>query len=177
MSLEANDAAVWSALSEAARALSVHADWYGIACNTLNHYADRLDGLGLPARLVSMVDVARTHLATHGIRRVALLGAQPVTELGPWSAYRTLAHDVAVEVPDDPAELHRIIEDVKRRGGRAPDVVARFGRLLDGLASETVLLACTELPLIPIASTRHRLVDVTDLLAEALVERSLAPPP
>ena len=42
------------------------------------------------------------------------------------------------------------------------------------LESDVVLLACTELPLISSINTSKTLVDVTDLVAEALVARSFA---
>jgi aspartate racemase len=175
MELERNDARVWRSLRRTAERMAPHVDHYGIACNTLNHYADRLEALGLPARLVSMGEVAREHLAEQGITRVALLGARPVMDLGPWSAYRTLPQHANVELPADLDELHAIIYEVKRRGGAQPDIVARFARVLAGLQSGVALLACTELPLIPVAADRPRCVDVTDLLALALARRSLVP--
>jgi aspartate racemase len=175
MELQRNDASVWRALRRTAEHMAPHVDHYGIACNTLNHYADRLAALGLPARLVSMGEVAREHLAEHGITRVALLGARPVMDLGPWSGYRELPQHASVELPADPDELHAIIYEVKRRGGTQPDIVAGVARGLAGLQSEVALLACTELPLIPVAAARPRTIDVTDLLALALARRSLAP--
>jgi aspartate racemase len=176
MELERHDVRVWESLQRAAEHMAPHVDHYGIACNTLNHYEDRLAALGLPARLVSMGEVAREYLAEHGITRVALLGARPVMDLGPWSAYRALPRHASVELPADPDELHAIIYEVKRRGGVQPDLVARFTQVLAGLHSEVALLACTELPLIPVCAARPRTVDVTDLLALALARRSLEPP-
>lgn len=177
MELATHDAEVWAAMRRTATALAAHVDHYGIACNTLNHYAEALAGLNLPAQLVSMADVARDYLVEQRLSRVALLGARPVMDLGPWSAYRHLPRTALIEVPADLDALHRIIYDVKHRGGDAPDIVERFGRLLDGLAADTALLACTELPLIPFHSERLRTIDVTDLLALALARRSLTPPP
>lgn len=177
MELERNDSRVWQALRDTAERLAPHVDHYGIACNTLNHYAQRLAALDLPARLVSMGDVAREHLAQHGITRVALLGARPVMDLGPWSAYRALPQHADVELPADLDELHTIIYEVKRRGGTQPDIVERFAGVLAGLQADVALLACTELPLIPVTVQRPRTVDVTDLLALALARRALEPAP
>lgn len=176
MELATHDAKVWETMRRTATALSAHVDHYGIACNTLNHYADALAALGLPAQLVSMADVARDYLIERRLSRVALLAARPVMDLGPWSAYRHLPLTAQVEVPDDLDALHQIIYDVKQHGGDAPDIVERFARLLDGLQADTALLACTELPLIPCESERLRTIDVTDLLALELARRSLSPP-
>jgi aspartate racemase len=177
MELAANDAAVWQAMQGTATALAAQVDYYGIACNTLNHYADALAALHLPARLVSMVDVARDHLVAQGLSRVALLGARPVMEMGPWSAYRTLGRHADVELPADPGALHAVIYDVKHRGAEHPDIAARFDEVLAGLKADVALLACTELPLIRHTRSTPRTVDVTDLLAMELARLSLTPAP
>ena len=84
-----------------------------------------------------------------------------------------LAEAFEVETPKDPGLLHQIIYDVKRLGGTDPTVVAQFQELIGTLESETVLLACTELPLIPCDGTGKDLVDVTRLLARGLVDRAV----
>lgn len=177
MELERNDAEVWRHMATTASRLAQHVDHYAIACNTLNYYAKRLAALQLPAALVSVADVVIEHLKAHRVDRVALLGARPVMDLGPWSPYRPLLEHVEVEVPADVEGLHRIIYDVKRLGGAHADIPERFARVLNGLRSEVVLLACTELPLIPMHGGSRRPIDVTDLLASALAQRSLEAPP
>jgi aspartate racemase len=168
MELERNDALVWPLLAETMRNLDPQVDAYAIACNTLNHYEARLRALPLRSRLISTQDVVRGLVRERGLTKVALLGARPVMEMGPWSAYRDLPQVVQVELPRDADALHEIIYDVKTRGGDAPDIVRRFEAVLEALEAPVVLLACTELPLIPARSARHELVDVTALLAGAL---------
>lgn len=173
MELEKNDPQVWACLERTARAMAPHVDYYAIACNTLNYYQQRLDALELPCRLVSVADVVIDYVRVHDIGRVALLGAKPVTDLGPWSPYRALKGHIAVELPENTQALHELIYDVKAHGGSHRGISARFADILDKLESEVVLLACTELPLIPVTASRHRLIDVTDLLAHALAAKSL----
>lgn len=175
MELETNDAAVWDCLRAAAEKLSQCVDYYAIACNTLNYYQPQLDALQLPAKLVSFSDVVREYLRANGIKHVALLGARPVTDLGPWSHYRSLAAHVDVELPKpaQAAELHQLIYDVKAHGATMPGVAQRFRTILDRLESDIVLLACTELPLIPLATQDKRIVDVTDLVAQKLAHLSM----
>lgn len=172
MELEHNDAAVWACLKQCATDIAQRVDYYAIACNTLNHYQDRLEALGLSARLVSFADVVLATLRQQGIGSVALLGARPVTDLGPWSHYRRLAGHVRIELPrpEQAHALHQLIYDVKAAGGDAPGLRERFAGLLEALESDTVLLACTELPLIPLPPTRKQVVDVTDLVAQRLAE-------
>jgi aspartate racemase len=168
MELERNDALVWPLLADTVRQLDARVDAYAIACNTLNHYEPQLRALPLRSRLVSTQDVLRGLVRERGLAKVALLGARPVMEMGPWSAYRNLPQIVEVELPRDAEALHTIIYDVKARGGDEPDIVQRFEAVLADLDAPVVLLACTELPLIPARSARHELIDVTALLAQAL---------
>ena len=113
-------------------------------------------------------------VARSGVRRLGLLGAAPVTEMGAWSAYRDLAGLVEIETPADRAALQDLIYDVKRLGSADPGLRPRFARIVEAMQADTLLLACTELPLIADFPTSKTLVDVTDLVADALVARSLA---
>lgn len=172
MELEQNDAAVWDCLRGAAQAIAQRVDCYAIACNTLNFYQPRLDALNLPARLISFADVALEYLREQKINRIALLGARPVTDLGAWSHYRQMAGQVEIELPaqQQAEQLHDLIYDIKKSGANTPEIQARFAAILDALEAEVVLLACTELPLIAAEPTRHRLIDVTELVARRLAE-------
>lgn len=172
MDLEANDVAVWPELERVFDDLSAQSDFVAIACNTLNYYERQIRAVPRAAELVSVCDVVEAYLARRGLKRVALLGAAPVTRMDHWSAFHRLSDRFEVEVPADPACLHQIIYDVKRLGGDDPGVVARFDALIGSLESETVLLACTELPLIPCRGGGKDLVDVTRLLARQLVEKA-----
>jgi aspartate racemase len=177
MELERHDAAVWRALQASARFVGGCTEVWGIACNTLNHYADRLEALGLPSRLVPMADAAAAHLRAQGVARVALLGARPVMALGPWSHYRRLAAQIEVEVPRDLDALHQVIYDIKAVGGDNQAIRRAFDALLADLRADVVLLACTELPLIDATRlhTDKRLVDATELLAQALARAAQQP--
>jgi len=170
MELAENDEAVWQCLRRTAKAISQRVDYYAIACNTLNYYQPQLDALGLPATLVSFADAVTAFVRESRIERVALLGARPVTDLGPWSHYRALAAHVGIELPKpaQAAQLHELIYDVKTHGGNVDHIRRRFRGILDTLESDTVLLACTELPLIPAEVTGKQVVDVTDLVAQKL---------
>ena len=173
MELEKNDARVWPCLERIAKSIAPHVDYYAIACNTLNYYEERLAALELPCRLISVADVVIDYLHAHNLKHVALLGSKPVTDLGPWSPYCRLNAHATVELPRNAETLHQLIYDVKTYGGSHTGISERFADILDDLESEAVLLACTELPLISVDPDRHRLVDVTDLLAHTLAAKSL----
>ena len=177
MELERTEAEVWDALKADAQALDGHAAVYAIACNTLNLFADRLHALELRAQLLSFTEVVGEHLARIGAQRVCLLGARPVAELGEWSPYRTLRARFDFEPLSNEATeaLHQLIYDIKWRGAAHPGLRERFAALLAGIEAPVVLLACTELPLVAELPGDGRLVDVTQLVAEALLDRTGVP--
>lgn len=174
MDLAANEAPVWAAMRDTAIRISAQSDAWAIACNTLNWFAPRIADLGLRAEFVSFPRVVADWIATSGLQRLGLLGAAPVTEMGKWSAYRDLAGLIEIETPADRKALQDLIFDIKRLGSDAPGLRPRFARIVESMQAETLLLACTELPLVADISTSKTLVDVTDLVADALVARSLA---
>lgn len=176
MDLAGNDTAVWSAMRDTLDIIAPQVEAYAIACNTLNWYAPRIEELGLAAQLVSFQGVLADWIARSGTRKLALLGAGPVTAMDEWSAYRDLPQLVEVELPGDAGALHRLIEDVKRLGSGDASLRPRLAELVAGLDADTVLLACTELPLIADIETDKQLVDVTDLVADALARRALSAP-
>lgn len=176
MDLARNEAVVWEALKGVAAAISVRVDHWAIACNTLNWFAPRIADLGLPGEFVSFQSVLADFIATSRLTSVGLLGAAPVTEMGAWSAYRGLADLVEIEVPADTAALHALIHDVKRLGSDEPSLRPRLLAIASTMRADTLLLACTELPLIVSETGTKRLIDVTDLVARALAARSLARP-
>ena len=172
MDLEANSQTVWAALERSARTLTAECDVWAIACNTLNYFAPRLEALGLDALLVTPQAAVARRLAASGSRRVGLLGARPVAELGPFSPYLELARELTLDTPTpaDRERLHLLIEEIKLTGRAQRDHADRLGAIIDALpdGSDPVLLACTELPLVELDSDRE-LLDVTALVAEELV--------
>ena len=174
MELERNAEIVWASLRQTVAAMAVQADTFAIACNTLNWFAPQIKAMNLPAEFVGFQSVVADWLQQSGTKKIGILGAAAVTEMGEWSAYRDLVRHAAVEVPANAPALHELIYDVKRLGSADPTLRPRLLELIDAMDADTVLLACTELPLIADIDTDKTLVDVTDLVAEALVRRSLA---
>lgn len=178
MELEKREEQVWCALEHAARQISPHVDYYVIACNTLNYFADRLEALELDARLItpSQVVIEELRRLNHPVdQSVALLGSRQTMDLAHWSSYAALTEHFSVELPVETETLHRLIYDVKVAGGSTPEIEREFLALCASLQSDVVLQACTELPLIDVDSTRagKKLIDVSDLLAQALSIKSI----
>lgn len=169
--LQRHGAGVRRRLLEVCRAMALQVDHYAIACNTLHCFAE--EGCALPGRgrLVGLPDAAADHLTRQGATRVALLGAPSVMDLnGGSSPYSELRSRFEIETPSDPAEVERLILAVKRCGPGAAGLAQSLARILAGLEAPVVLLACTELPLLPPPREGPELIDPTRLVAERLVD-------
>jgi len=165
---------VWNILEATIHKISKEVDFFCIACNTLNYFRDKINSLDLSAKFVSFSDVVSSYLrspANEG-QTTVLLGARPVAALGKWSPYRHLAEDMNFEKVGNLDEWHALIEDIKKFGGNHPPLIMRFQSLLNSLTANTVLLACTELPLLPVHMPDKSLVDVTRLVAKEMVRKS-----
>ena len=164
-----------------------------VACNTLHAFeAEMLGFLDLidqpRSKLLSMVSAASSACLNRGA--VAVLGG-PVTthpDLSPYAALGLCCELVRLtDVQKD--ALRAVIWAVKREGAASEDTAAAFVALLDDVAAAgaaTVLLACTELPLVDVAAycaAANRkvpavdLLDPTRLVAAAVVDAVHTGPP
>ncbi|SLN77845.1 Asp/Glu/Hydantoin racemase [Oceanibacterium hippocampi] len=173
MDMRQNDAVVWDCLKRTIDAIVPHVDVFTVACNTLHYYAPRIRKRCGPAEFIDVADVVRSHLAHLETDSAALLGAIPVASLDEWSPYYSLREEVNFERPAQLASLHELIHEIKLLGGDSSEIRGRFSDIVSGLESETVFLACTELPLVTATVPGKSLVDVNDLLAKQLVDKAL----
>lgn len=174
VSMDLDDTAdsLWPIMLEHAQVLDAQSGAWAIACNTLNHYAGQLADASVAGALVSFPAVVADKLDDWGSERVALLGARPVAALGENSAYAALADRFVSLAPEVLDDLHSLIHDIKIAGPSAPELRVRLGEICDGIEADRFVLACTEFPLVADPDDA-RLVDVTQLVAAALVDRWL----
>ena len=158
-------------VTEAALEMAQQCAAYTIACNTLHFFARELETVP-GGTFVSVQSVVRDELAVRNESRFALLGAKPVMSLGEWSPYSELQSEYEIETADS-VLLDQLIYAVKSQGGASPEIAREFRAILDSLESTIVVVGCTELPLLfdHRMTTRHQLIDVTDLLAIRLLQK------
>lgn len=164
---------LWPIMLEHAQILDAQCGSWAIACNTLNHYAPRLASAGAASNLITYPAVVAERLDQWAQDRVALLGARPVAELGETSAYSAVRERFVPLRADVIDDLHALIHEVKIVGPAGSGLGSQLDALCDRVDADRFLLACTELPLIADPDDA-RLVDVTQLVANALVQRWLA---
>ena len=174
MNLPETEDLVWEHLRNACERIAAQVDAYAIACNTLYFYEPAIRSLNLSAALCSPVECVRQESMRRGGETMALLGSAPVTDFGgSTSPYARLADSVDLELHSEPGRVHQLIESIKLEGGSTAELEAEFGSIVQTLDADAALLACTELPLLTGQQADIELVDVTLLLARALVSGSV----
>jgi aspartate racemase len=152
------------------------ADFLVMACNTAHHYhAELAASVAIP--FLSIVDVAASRLAEDypQARRIGFLASPAVRQTGVYdSAFGERGLIIVYPDEEDSAELLGIIREVKE-GLTGSVQRERFHRVARDLASgvDAVLVACTELSMLPLPETERFLVlDTLDLLADAVIAKA-----
>lgn len=186
MELDVRHRHVWPAVRTAAAELCRNgADMLAVACNTTPHFAPELSEIAgeYQATFISMPDIVGDWLRSREIDSVALVGVKTVAELGPWSPYREPLAGMKVEIPDDRtmAQIHQLAYEVKARGADHRGLNRLRNILQQGVKSEVVVLALTEISLVLEVQKRPQrsdrlLVDTIQLYAAELASRYLGRP-
>lgn len=171
MDLAKHGDVVWRELSCALRGISSFVDYVCIACYTMHIFEERIRALGLPAEFVSLVDVVVEHLRSRSFPRVGLLTAGAIVT-SPSPLLTALGRHCEVETVSDPAAVRQLVFEIKAGEPRNPDLINRFKEIISDMASDTVVLGCTELSLVQIELEGKELVDGVSLLAEGLIRRA-----
>jgi len=172
MELEKNYHMVWEILEKAVREICKKVDYFVIACNTLNLYSNKIEQIYLKHKFISTYDVVKDYLIDNALHEACIIGALPVIEMKDYSAFKSLKNEFDIEVPKDGKKVHSLIYDLKKEGGETKNVIGKFKDIVCDIKAKNIFLACTELPLISYSSSEKNLIDVTDLLAKKLVEKT-----
>eukprot|EP00658_Telonema_sp_P-2_P040401 TRINITY_DN2889_c0_g1_i16.p1 TRINITY_DN2889_c0_g1~~TRINITY_DN2889_c0_g1_i16.p1 ORF type:complete len:182 (-),score=45.93 TRINITY_DN2889_c0_g1_i16:20-565(-) len=135
--------------------LAPHVSVFVVACTTLHEYADRIEALRLTPQFLSYVEVVERFLV--GISPESIVGV-----IGPqWTAM----DDCGIYSP-----WQQVILAIKQNGPQDPGAIRVYHQMLGEFEAKTIVLACTELPLLPEPDkVDKRVVDVHKLVAlEAL---------
>ncbi len=172
MELEKNYNMVWQTLEKAVKDICKKVDYFVIACNTLNLYSNKIEQIYLKHKFISTFDVVKDYLVENSLEEACIMGAKPVIEMKEYSVFKPLKNEFKIEVPKEQNALHQLIYDVKKKGGKSDKVINDFKSIIEKIEAKDIFLACTELPLIKLNFKEKNLIDVTDLLAKKLVEKT-----
>jgi aspartate racemase len=170
MDMQTHEAAVWRELRGILQRMDDLASYICISCYTLHVFEPRIRALNLHAEFVSLIDVVTEHLKSTRPDRVGLLtaGAIPPAEC---PLQVTLRQHFEVEVVANTSRVRRLVFAIKSMGPADPGVIREYEEVLSDLESHTIVLGCSELPLVPVDARDRDLVDGTALLAQTLVRK------
>lgn len=171
---------VGDALAEAARRLAgAGADFLLITSNTGHAVADRVAEAS-PLPLLHIADAAAAAVKARGLARPALIGTRFAMEMGFYTDRLRARHGLETILPGeaDRVELQRIIIDELTLGDRRPQSRRRCQAIVEALAgqgADSVIVGCTELPLL-LAEDDYGLpaFDTTRLHVEEAIRHALA---
>jgi aspartate racemase len=169
MDLQTHEQLVTEHLGEALLTIDKQADVYAIACVTLHALLPKLDTIKRKGRLISVTDSIVSYAKKKSLRSVGVISAESLPREKSVLLQR-LSEFLRIEVPSDPKGVHELVMDIKRLGGQDQSVVSRFRELVNSLNSETVILACTDLPLVKTRFEDRKLINCTELIADSLIE-------
>lgn len=172
MDISTHEHTLWMELEKALLSLDRSVDYVCIACNVLHYFTDRITKLSLTAQFVSIVDVTE-QVVSNG-DEFALLSISKVIEGGAFSPYRRTLRDYKLEIPN-PVKMDALVAHIKKKGGDDLHSVEMFTDILRSLKARSIILACTDLPLLPLTEFPDKdFYDVSNLLAKKLAELSYA---
>ncbi len=172
MELEKNYDMVWESLKQGVIEICKYVDYFVIACNTLNLYASKIESIGYKHKFLSTLDVLEDYIKENNLNKIAIIAAMPILQMKEYSVFKPLYENFNVELPSDFSKVHNLIYEVKRSGGKNKEVIKEFDKIVKSLTAKEIFLACTELPLIDYKNNNKNLIDVTELLAKKLIQKS-----
>jgi aspartate racemase len=146
----------------------------GIACNTMHLFIDRLEKLPR-AKFVSIIEAVADDAAAAGAKQVGLLASPLTVESGLYQrALATCDIDVLTPSSAEMKRLNSVVHEIV--AGATPaqfrPILNKIAARLEQRGADTILLGCTELPLVGVDS-EMMVLDSLDSLARAMLKRRL----
>lgn len=154
------------------------ADFAAMACNTTHLVFEQLQERS-PLPLLSIVEAARDHASARGLSKPGLLGAKLTMESDLFQrVFQPAGLNIAVpEEAERRLIQQRLFEEIERGIFTDPTRAELLGvvdHLIDRQGVDSVILGCTELPLIlDMAEHRVPLLNTTAIHVAAIVRRCL----
>ncbi len=145
---------------------------FGISCNTA-HIILEQNNISLPNSFVSMVDEVVDEIKRMKFSRVGILGSPVTIQSG---LYQKKLEKIGIKsvLPTnrDINILGKLIVEIL--GGKTRGITEKLTSIADSLVrkgAEAVVLACTELPLVFPDKYKKPIIDTSDVLVKALLNK------
>lgn len=157
-----NEEKLWITLEKSLDFLDGKVDIVCIACNVLHYFLSRINIEKYSFEIISVIDIVQEILDKYD--SVAMLSIRKVIDFGKHSPFSQLVGKNNIEVPDF-NKIDELIKYIKINGVEDGIASLMFNQILTEIKSKYLILACTELPLLPLKKFHRFFIDVSDLLA------------
>jgi len=162
---------VWQLLSELILKISNEVDFFCIACYTLHCFSKKIEKITAKEKFVSLFEVISQYIEAETPESACLLHAG-ANDLQGCELCSCMEKYTNLIYPENLQEVRDLIFEVKKNGSDCEDITRRFQEIIGRISSSsTIILACTELPLININLKDKSIVDGTQLLAENMIQK------
>jgi len=164
-------------LTTATKQISHVADYFCIACNTLHKTQPNIEEFliehKIHSKFISIVDTVKDYCIKNNVKSLAVMGSLMTTDVKDTSPYAPLSKNITLQsLPEKLRDKQQTaLEMIKVKGPKDPEAQEFFQGVIDAVEADTVLLGCTEFPLMK-PKTSKTLIDPTQLLADRLVALS-----
>lgn len=147
------------------------ADFLAMPCNTAHYYLqDIQDAVSIPMLNLIQITVREVMRTQPGISTVGILGSTTMQLTGLYQrAFAAFGAGVVYPAPSCQDRLMSAIKDIKKGSlDQSTPALSEAMASLTGQRARAVVIACTELGLVPVASPLP-LYDATDILAREII--------
>lgn len=143
-----------------------------IPCGTVFYWIDELRFSVPDANIIDLVDICGEHLARHYVANTTVIGTEGTYKIKLYDA-NFEKHNIHIHHPVEQFKEYRdLIEDVKQCKVNDKSIES-FIRLINSSPTDTVVLACTDLPVIydkcPSGAIKKKIVDPLEIAIQMLL--------
>lgn len=169
MDLEKNKDELWEVIKESLDIMNDKVDVLCLSCNILHFFQRQIENSNFSFQFISLVDTTIDYLKNNGIKKVGFISIPQVLDFSGTSPYHKLSSICEVKLPNNFENVVEIVEKIKQEGFASEDTTSKFKKLVNQLQVDNIVIACTELSLIPITrSSCIHYIDPMSLLAQKI---------
>jgi len=149
------------------------ADFLVLPCNSLHIFMENIrESVGIP--VLNIVEETTKFVARKKINQIGLLGTKATIESGMFNShFRKLNISVSVPEAGDQTNLNGVIHNLVmgKKSHKDSKHITHITKKMARDGVRNIVLACTDLQLLPLKQKRVNLIDTLEILAKATVEK------
>ncbi len=167
MDLEKNQDELWQVIKESLEIMNGKVDVLCLSCNILHFFQNKIETNNFSFQFISLVDTTIDYLKSNNIGQIGFISIPKVMDFSGISPYHKLNSICEVRLPKNFDKVVEIVTKIKKEGFASEVTTYKFMELVNQLQVDNIVIACTELSLLPITHLSHiHYIDPMHLLAQ-----------